>query len=396
MALRVTIRSSDYTWFDWANLYQTAVDLLTGGFFSDIGGAAGESPSAPRGTRPSPDPNLERADDWFVGVPDIIAGPPAPAPAPPGTIGLAPTFPVDIPTEPVWRPPTTTPQSPLPPSTSPSPLPSSPSPSTSPATRPGAPRPRSPVSVPGLLIDEWLELWRQYLNPRPIPWPSRRERGTPRVPPSTIEFPNEQPDLENICASYPELCTVTPRSIPGTIFPSPVDDPSIAAPTNWPSNWPFPATPSAPSPAGYPYGVPLPYDPFSTTPGPVRAPASPRPATRVPRRTTPSEPAFPWPSDLLPRTGRRNRPAPSPLTRTPSQPAPRSPTAPGSPLIVQQPYNPLVDDPTRATAPQPSSPLVPSNPCTAAATEQKREQRRRRKECKRFKTKTIRVCADKR
>jgi len=69
-----------------------------------------------------------------------------------------------------------------------------------------------------------------------------------------------------------------------------------------------------------------------------------------------------------------------------------------------------ISDPIRQPIGDPLQPLTPSqqprlgfatttspaeDPCAVRVRKIRREQRRRRKECKRFKQKTIRVCADK-
>lgn len=232
------------------------------------------------------------------------------------------------------------------------------------------------------------------MNPQPIPWPERRTRGAPPSTRAPVDEPTGGDELENICANYPELCVSPGRPIPGVFIPSPVDDPT-AFPSTRPGTTPLPRG----TPAGYPYGVPagypspfeLPFPSPNPMPGPARAPA---------RRAVPQEPAFPWPSELLPRSGRRTQPRTPRPTRRPLPREQPLTLQPGQPIGADMPigsiYDPLPSQPSPQPNPSPSVPNAPNDPCRAAATEQKREQRRRRKECKKFTTKTIRVCADKR
>ena len=234
------------------------------------------------------------------------------------------------------------------------------------------------------------------MNPRPIPWPSRRERAIPpRAPTNDDEY--EGSDLENICENYPELCAPT-RVTRYPILRIPVGDVDdyVPAPVDTPSTRTRPTTgPRAfPAPSDFPYGTPGAFpDPYAF-PSPTPAPSTPR---ALARRTQPYEPAFPWPDELLP----FNRPRQSPRSRPARRTRPRTDTPRSNPLTPQQPLE-LGPTPTFTPTPRPDfTPLEQpqpqpraNDPCSAVEADKKREQRKKRNECKRFKWKKIRVCAD--
>lgn len=244
---------------------------------------------------------------------------------------------------------------------------------TRPTTPPRVPRPSSPRGVPiprstpaplrvAYPFELLRRLWDEYLRPQPQGDPNARTRpGTskrvPRRNPRGPIFPG---------IPSPRAPSPTPTPQRGT---RPSTTPRTAAPEIW-------GTPAIP-PVG---------DPFVRTPG-TRAPGRPNP---VPSPSSPREPAFPWPRQLLPfnpnvaSPSPQPRRSPSPRPRTRPQPTPLTqpqPTPVGSPLT---PVNPGM---------QPSpEPTTAQDPCSAAANERRREQRRRRKQCKKFTYKRIKVC----
>lgn len=276
----------------------------------------------------------------------------------------------------------------VPPQTQPQTVPDTRTSAPAPARSPyGIPRARLP-SIPGLLLDQWLELWRQYLTPQPIPWPGRHERKPPKSPPRT---------------TAPEEWLPRPVEWPGTVTQLPFWGPF---PADFPMSGPSPADVreprESPSPSGRPQRRAGPsYDPYVVGPGdwwsvdpstqtpwptsePVRAPA---------RRTRPQAPQMPWPTELLPFSAPRTQPRTSPRTQPRTTPRPPS-TQPSFPSPTPVGFaDPLI---TTGLSPLDSPAMIrpPSNPCTAAATDAKREQRKRREKCKEFMYKTILVCAD--
>lgn len=208
--------------------------------------------------------------------------------------------------------------------------------------------------------------------PAPRPWPAdpypdyRPLPGFPRIP---FPLPTESP-----------RATHSPR---GTVRPR-VDPRALPRPRT--------AVPTVPAPVYQP-GVfePIPgpgYDPFVVAP-PTPAPRSvPR---STPGRRSPVRLPVWWPGQpVLPGTGAPGRVRPGPLT--PQQPT--SSPRPRPPLTPQRPPQPTltpVNDPMSGLSPQPGfRKASPSDPCTEARAERRRNQR----ECKRFGTKTIRVCVD--
>lgn len=172
-------------------------------------------------------------------------------------------------------------------------------------------------------------------------------------------------------------------------------DPTTGAPLPTPRDRTVPRTgsPVSPLPAEWPLGSPLPgpgYDPFTRAPAPAPAPR-PAPRTRPGGRTGPAL-SFPFPvpwgipgvapgyiSDPL---TRQPTPRPQPTPRTPATPRPRLPPAPRLTPI---------DQPGAQSLPRYLGQPKQANPCTAERT----TRRRRQRDCKKFTTKTIRVCADK-
>lgn len=400
--------------WDFGSWYSNLLDTLTAGFFTGVDGAAGTNPSAPAGTQPDPihqgehpGPSPTTAVDeigQLVEVPSepnpIIprdtTRPPRPQPPIPDDggaptprlptladipftfIGLGPVSAADVfagqparrrapaPRRPARRRRATPPARPR--RRAPAPRPRPPS-VPRPSSPSGVPTPRSiPSPVRVALPWEMLRrLWEEYLRPQPQGDPNARTRpGTSR------RVPRRQPRgpvFPQLPRPRPETPSAPPQRQPGT-----ATQPRTAAPEIW---VPLPSQP----------------DPFVRTPG-TRAPGRANP---VPQPRTPSEPAFPWPRTLLPfspnpaapparRPADNPRPRPSsPAAPRPSSPSPLIPRATPSPLT---PFNPRPAPlPGVNKQPQPSS-----DPCAARATEQRREQRRRRKRCTKFKYKRIKVC----
>lgn len=191
-----------------------------------------------------------------------------------------------------------------------------------------------------------------YMPGTPLPGPIPLPRRTPNVP-----APRSQP-----------------RSPPRTATPTPVPAPSTR---------PVPRTraPVSPLPAGWTLGDPIlgpGYDPFTYAPPTPQA----RPVPRAPSRRARPRIGFPLPYGPIGVPGDVGRPlVDRPLTRQPR------------PLTPQQPFNPLtpLNDPVPTSQPQALRKPTSANPCTTERT----ARRRRQQKCKRFKSKTIRVCADK-
>lgn len=141
-----------------------------------------------------------------------------------------------------------------------------------------------------------------------------------------------------------------------------------------------PTVSPVPAPAPWTLGDPLPelgYDPYTVAPP---TPAPRRPAQPFPQ---PRAPAFPFPTGLplSPRVGTRRTVRSTPRTLT-SQP--RRVQLPRQPSFTPNP------NPSPLAFAQPMAQPASSNPCTA----QREQRRRKQKACKKFTTKTIRVCAD--
>lgn len=341
-------------------------------------------------TEPAPPPKLVEIDEGFV-APVLIPRPNTRPPKVPGPVGPPPAPPAPAPGAPgggsvVDR--TTGRYFPRGPA--------------APRTLPGA------LSVGGALLWVWAMAfgpslgfgWRERSLFDPLPrnaGPPRRTRprGTvvsPNAPrpfwdetyrpgyrslpdwlrPARGPFPTSRRIPTNVATPLPRTVPTRPRTLPGgrsTVQPLP-----------------------APAPWGL--GDPLPspgYDPFTYAPAPApapRAPPRPAPRTRDPIR---------WPLGLpfgLP----GSVPAPSPRTRspltpqpTPSSPSQPTPRAPPLPRLPPAPTLTPFDQPVPRSQPQPQRKPTEANPCT----EQRTERRRRQKDCKRYTTKTIRVCADK-
>lgn len=227
------------------------------------------------------------------------------------------------------------------------PQPEAPSPRKSPPIK--IPLPRTLPSVPGLLFDIWKTLLDEYLKPRPrVNNPGGPRRGGERtrqpnpLPPMSLPSPGP--------LNVPPLPSPTPRAPPSEIFTAP-------------------STVSSPFP-----------DPYTYVPAPARAPAT-RPS---PRRQL-------GPQYLVGNPFPMSQPQRSPLRRQPRRQGERDP-------LRER------DIPQQRNPPRQSQPLTPlrsgqlestpynSDPCAMRARETKRRQRQKRKECKKFVTKEIRVC----
>lgn len=230
-----------------------------------------------------------------------------------------------------------------------------------PAPRPG-PR-RSPiripvpVAIPAVLFDLWKRLFDEYLQPHyPYSRGPRNRRGPrvrqPGAPPRDVVVPSPGP----LPVDLPHR-TPTPEAPPSEIFqpttplPSPFPDPSVPVevPTPTPYGRPQPVAP----PAGQPFSLPSPLEWL------VRQ-VRPR-DRRNPRRDQPRD----EPSEFgdVGAPGRLGDPLEAgPLGLTPLEPG-------------------RVDLPEQE-----------QDPCRQAAREKKREQRKKRKKCKEFVTKEIKVC----
>lgn len=142
-----------------------------------------------------------------------------------------------------------------------------------------------------------------------------------------------------------------------------------------------PSVRTVPTPTGWTLGDPIPgpaYDPYTYAPP---TPSPRRPAQPFPQ---PRAPAFPFPTGLPldPRLAPRRVPR---LRDRPLTPQPRRVQLPRQPTFTPNP------NPSPLAFAQPLAQPTQSNPCTAQRTARRRKQ----KQCKKFTTKTIRVCADK-
>lgn len=196
------------------------------------------------------------------------------------------------------------------------------------------------------------------------PFPRYIPTGAPPVPlpsqpqPGARSIPRAQPQ--------PRALPTRPRTLPGagaTVQP-------VLAPAGWT--------------LGDPETGPG-YDPFTVAP--------PTPSPRAPARPFPRDRdlPFPLPSGLSFPIGDPLRSAPGTIPR---RLTPQRPPRPATPPRVRLPPAPRL---TPISSPVPrSEPLglrapTEANPCTTERT----ARRRRQRECKKFTTKTIRVCADK-
>lgn len=207
------------------------------------------------------------------------------------------------------------------------------------------------------------------------PWPY-----TPGMPaPGPIPLPRRTP-----------RAPATPRSGPaGTALPAPAR----------PRTLPGTRTPvqGVPAPAGWTLGDPLPgvgYDPYTVAP--------PTPAPRASPRSAPRTRSPVWLPVWFPIGDPVSRPAPTGRPRvrplTPQQPSsprplPRQPVPQPAPIPRLPPGPTLTpfDEPVPTSQPQGLRKPTSANPCTTERT----ARRQRQKDCKRYTTKTIRVCADK-
>jgi hypothetical protein len=183
-----------------------------------------------------------------------------------------------------------------------------------------------------------------------------------------IPLPRRTP---NAPARLPRVGIPAPRTLPTRPQPLPRTVPTVRG---------------VPAPAGWTLGDPIEgpgYDPFTRappTPSPRTAPRS-TPRTRSPVRLPVWLPIGDPVS--VPRIG--DRPRSTPLT--PQQPSSSSPRPRFPPRPTLTPF----DEPVPTSEPQGLRKPTESNPCTTERT----ARRRRQKDCKRYTTKTIRVCADK-
>lgn len=278
-----------------------------------------------------------------------------------------------------------------------------------------APRPRTPprpTIPPGTII---LGSPAPALPTQPAPRPAPRRRppkrkrppARPRRPPARRTLPGQWPEVEPPAPKKPPAPVKLPRIVP-RIFRHPaldfvfeswrlyIEGPlrrRTAGPLRRTAPRPAPAvfnplpTPNFPAPGPLPVDVPtvvssppfrrvqedLGYDPFILAPPVGRPVFSPSPAPRAaPRRGLPlslSPPSY-RARPARPRIADRAPPEIGRLTQL--KPAP-----------LQSIGRVTVADPT-------------ADPCAVRARDARRKQRQRRKECKRFVTKTVRVCADKR
>lgn len=293
--------------------------------------------------------------DPFVFGPSSALPKPAPRPARPAPRRRRRPAPKRPPARPRWtRPAPGAPRAPTPkrvepPVRVPTPAPPRPAP---PVKRPS---PTVTPNIPGLPADlppftinpiEWiLREWELYTTPgRHDSPPQRHGRGGKRNRP--VKFPR----------------------LPSPVIPVPGSIP-VELPTGVPSGRP------ASSPIFRPRGVPAPVvgDPFVV--------AAPSPTPRYVPRGTPAQPRrLPL---APPRFNPARVPRSTPFDRPRTQPRPAQVSNPalGTPLQPQR---------LGQTKAEPSN-----DPCAVRARDARRKQRRRRKECRRFVTKEIRVCAEK-
>lgn len=226
--------------------------------------------------------------------------------------------------------------------------PAAPQPDATPARRPPLkiPLPRVVPSIPGALGGLWRRLLDEYIKPRPrVNNPGGPRRGGERTrQPSPLPPLPSQPSPSPIPIPTP---SPAPSSRPqGNVFDNPL--PALGYD---PFTYAWPAAPGR----GIGTGV---------SPAPARSPAgSPLSLSSSPQ------------SRSRPRDRRRARnpfPQSDPGTRRTTQPQ-------RSPLTSLQPG-------------QLELPQRESDPCAARARDAKRRQRKKRKECKEFVTKEIRVC----
>lgn len=205
--------------------------------------------------------------------------------------------------------------------------------------------------------------------PAPRPWPDDPFlEPLPRFPGTGLPIP-----LPRRTPSAPGTL-VDASTRPRTLPPRPRTVPRTGTPVQ-----------TVPSPNDWTLGDPLPgpgYDPFTRAPAPAPAPrAAPRARPGTRRVGFPVQ--LPW---SLPGVEPRSVPRTNPRPLTPQQPRaqPRTPTLPRPPELTP------AQDPVPVSLAQPQRKPTQSNPCTTERT----ARRRRQKDCKKFTTKTIRVCAD--
>lgn len=328
-------------------------------------------------------PKRTEIDEGFVGPAPIPRDTIRPPKLPPGTAPPGPTLP--------------------PPPTSPGPSPADALPRSLPSQLP-IPRSTRPLPTLGAVAGRlgalaWV-LGTLVFSPYFLPRVPQRAQGPPRrTTRRTVTSPG---DINCGPGATDPFCYMPLPRQPGGKIPertpdAPAGSPRTGSPAgrsvpDRPRTLPGTRTPvrrvPAPTPAGWTLGDPLAgpgYDPFTYAPPTPRVAtprATPRPATR-PRV------GFPLPFGL-PRVdpGFGTRPLttqPRPLT--PQQPARARPGVRPSPPPTLTPFN----DPVPTSQPQAFRKPSSADPCTAQRT----ERRRRQRECKRYTTKTIRVCADK-
>lgn len=238
--------------------------------------------------------------------------------------------------------------------------PSAPTPDSPPARRPTPRKLPLPSSVPDALFDLWRRLWDEYLMPRDIFERVRRGSRSPRrggartrqpTPPGRVTVPMPGP--------LPvDLPTPQGRPTPSEIF-----QPPAALPSPFPDPSAFPATvPSAP-------------------------PAS-APGRRLSRRRLVNvEPFLPFSVPQV-RLGSRRNPRRDPGRTSPGTGRLRDLGRLGQ--LLQPSARPGLTPLQQGRLDLPSQPS--SDPCAQRARDAKRRQRKKRKECKKFVTKEIRVC----
>lgn len=247
------------------------------------------------------------------------------------------------------------------------------------------------LSIAGVLSWVWALAFGPSIGTFALPEPRPAGRGPPRRRARVV-------DTATPPAPRGYLDRTTPRSYPGlppwlrpnilVPLPETIDAPinprhgRRTLPTR-PRTVPGGSSTVSPvlAPAGWTLGDPIVgpgYDPFTWAPPSAqpRAPGQPFP------REQPVD--FPWPASLPFAPRGTGRPRPTPRTRTPltEQPLPRP-----APTPTLTPF----DEPVPRSQPQPRPQPYQANPCTAQRT----ERRRRQRDCKKFTTKTIRVCAEK-
>lgn len=250
----------------------------------------------------------------------------------------------------------------------------------------GPPRRRTNPQVTGDVVPD-PRVPRRVPGPFSVKLPSRRKDPSTGPTSRPVLLPNDP------CLLYGEGCGDINSRLRRTIG---TEEPVLAPPRPLPRT--SPTVRGVPAPAGWTLGDPIEgpsYDPFITappTPSPIHAPTAPRTVPSGRPRVLPLLPG--WIADprsvprvsprTVPRSPLRPQQPSSPRTSPPRTPLPRKAPAPFNPLTPLQDPVPRLD-PTRLQPPN------EANPCTVERT----ARRRRQKECKRFTTKTIRVCADK-